>query len=100
VTRRTSEIGVRMALGADAGRTFQLVVFGALKVVLVGVVFGLAGAALAGRSLRNILFGVPPLDPLTFVASGLAIVAIGVIAASVPALRAARIDPVGALRQE
>ena len=100
VTRRTAEIGVRMALGADAERTFRLVVGGALKVVLVGVAFGLGGAAAAGRSLRNILFGVPPLDVLTFVASGLAIVTIGVIAASVPALRAARIDPVGALRQE
>ncbi len=100
VTRRTAEIGVRMALGADAERTFRLVVFGALKVVLVGVAFGLGGAAMAGRSLRNILFGVPPLDLLTFVASGLAIVAIGLIAASVPALRASRIDPVGALRQE
>jgi len=100
VTRRTAEIGVRMALGADAERTFRLVVGGALKVVLVGVALGLGGAAAAGRSLRNILFGVPPLDILTFVASGLVIVAIGLIAASVPALRAARIDPVGALRQE
>ena len=89
-----------MALGADAERTFRLVVGGALKVVLVGVALGLGGAAAAGRSLRNILFGVPPLDILTFVASGLAIVAIGVVAASVPALRASRIDPVGALRQE
>ena len=100
VTRRTAEIGVRMALGADAERTFRLVVGSALRVVFVGVAFGLAGAAVAGRSLRNILFGVPPLDTVTFVASGLAIVAIGLIAASVPALRAARIDPVGALRQE
>jgi putative ABC transport system permease protein len=100
VARRTAEIGVRMALGADAGRTFRLVVFGALKVVLAGAALGLVGAALAGRSLRNILFGVPPLDALTFAAAGLGIVAIGLIAASVPALRAARIDPVGALRQE
>jgi predicted permease len=100
VTRRTAEIGVRMALGADAERTFRFVVGGALQVVLVGVALGLGGAAAAGRSLRNILFGVPPLDLLTFVASGLAIVAIGLVAASVPALRAARIDPVEALRQE
>jgi putative ABC transport system permease protein len=100
VTRRTAEIGVRMALGADAARTFRLVVFGALKVVLVGVVLGLAGAAAAGRSLQNILFGVPPLDALTFAASGAAIVVIGIVAAGVPALRARRIDPVSALRQE
>jgi ABC-type antimicrobial peptide transport system permease subunit len=100
VTRRTPEIGVRMALGADAGRTFRLVVLGALKVMLVGVTLGLAGAAAAGRSLQNLLFGVPPFDLLTFVVSGLAIVTVGTVAASVPALRAARIDPVAALRQE
>ena len=100
VTRRTAEIGVRMALGADADRTFRLVVFGAVKVVLVGVVCGLAGAVVAGRSLQNLLFGVPPLDLLTFVISASVIVAVGAGAASLPALRAARIDPVSALRQE
>jgi ABC-type antimicrobial peptide transport system permease subunit len=100
VARRTSEIGVRMALGADAERTFRLVVFGALKVVLVGVALGLGGAVAAGRSLQNLLFGVPPLDALTFVASGLAIVVVAAMAASVPAQRASRIDPVRALREE
>lgn len=100
VARRTAEIGVRMALGADAGRTFRLVVFGAMKVILVGGAFGLGGAAVAGRSLRNILFGVPPLDALTFAVSGIAIVVVGFVAASVPALRAGRIDPVSALRPE
>ena len=100
VARRTAEIGVRMALGADAGRTFRLVVFGAARVVLVGVVLGLAGAVAAGRSLQNILFGVPPLDLVTFAASGVAIIVVGIVAASVPALRAGQIDPVSALRQE
>ena len=95
VTRRTAEIGVRMALGADAGRTFRLVVFGALKVVLVGVALGLGGAVVAGRSLRNILFGVPPIDPVTFVACALGVVAIGLVAASVPALRALANRPCG-----
>jgi putative ABC transport system permease protein len=100
VTRRTPEIGVRMALGADGERTFRLVVVGAMKVVLIGVALGLAGAAAAGRSLQNLLFGVPPIDVLTFVVSGAAIIAVGVAAASLPALRAARIDPVAALRQD
>ena len=100
VARRTSEIGVRMALGADAPGTFRLVVGGALKVVLLGVALGLAGAAIAGRSLQGLLFGVPPLDITTYVISGLAIVAVGAIAATMPALRAARIDPVRALRTE
>jgi predicted permease len=100
VARRTSEIGVRMALGADADTTFRLVVWGALKVVFVGVVIGFAGAAAAGRSLQALLFGVPPLDILTFALSGLAIVIVAAVAASLPAIRAARIDPVGALRSE
>jgi putative ABC transport system permease protein len=100
VARRTAEIGVRMALGSDAGRTFRLVVFGAARAVLVGVVIGLAGAVSAGRSLQHILFGVPPLDVVTFVASGVAIILVGIVAAGVPALRAGQIDPVSALRQE
>ena len=100
VARRTSEIGLRMALGADAGRTFRLVVGGAVNVVLVGVALGFGGAVAAGSSLRNLLFGVPPLDVVTFAASGVAILAVGVFAACLPALRAARIDPVTALRQE
>jgi predicted permease len=100
VARRTGEIGVRMALGADGTRTFRLVVFGALRVVLAGVVLGIAGAAAASRSLQNLLFGVPPFDVLTLSMSCLAIVVIGLLAASLPALRAARIDPVSALRQE
>jgi putative ABC transport system permease protein len=100
VARRTVEIGVRMALGSDAGRTFRLVVLGAARVVLVGVVIGLGGAVAAGRSLQHILFGVPPLDVVTFAASGVAIIVVGIVAAGVPALRAGQIDPVSALRQE
>ncbi len=95
VARRTSEIGVRMALGADADTTFKLVVGGALKVVGIGIAVGLAGAAAAGRSLQSLLFGVPSLDLVTYLASGLALFAVGFIAASLPARRAARIDPVG-----
>jgi len=100
VARRTSEIGVRMALGADADTTFRLVVGGALKVVGIGIAVGVAGAAAAGRSLQSLLFGVPPLDLATYVASGVALFAVGLIAATLPARRAARIDPVGALRTE
>ena len=99
VTRRTPEIGVRMALGADAERTFRLVVFGAIKVVLIGVALGLAGAVAAGRSLQHLLFGIPPIDALTFAVSAMAILVVGAGAASLPALRASRIDPVVALRE-
>jgi predicted permease len=99
VTRRTPEIGVRMALGADGTSTFRLVVFAAMRVVFAGVLIGLAGGIAAGRSLQNLLFGVPPLDVPTFAASGLAILVVGACAAALPARRAARIDPVDALRE-
>ena len=101
VTRRTSEIGVRMALGADAephvpaGRVRRAEGRARRRRARAW-----PGPRRAGRSLQNLLFGVPPLDVLTFAASALAIVVVGLVAASVPALRAARIDPVTALRQD
>ena len=100
VARRTSEIGIRMALGADAVRTFRQVVFGSLRVVSVGVVLGLAGAAILGQSLEGLLFGVPPLDPVTFVVAGVGLVAVAAAAASLPARRASVVDPVTALRAD
>jgi putative ABC transport system permease protein len=98
VARRTTEIGIRMALGADARGTFRMVVFGAAKVVLIGVVCGLAGAAMMGKSIENLLFGVPALDLRTFAMAGVFTLAIGILAAVLPALRATHIDPVAALR--
>ncbi len=100
VTRRTTEIGIRMALGADSGGTFRMVVMGAGKVILIGVALGLSGAALLGQSIESLLFGVPALDARTYIIAGLVTVAIGLFAAMVPALRATRIDPVSALRQD
>ncbi len=98
VSRRRTEIGVRMALGADADRTFREVVIDALRVILVGVALGLGAAALAGRWMTALLFGVAPFDFATYAAAGLAVAVLGVIAASFPARRASRIDPVKALR--
>jgi putative ABC transport system permease protein len=98
VTRRTPEIGLRLALGAGARDTFRLVVWDAARVVLVGVVLGLAGAAALGRAFDRLLFGVPPFDAVTVTASGVALMIVGLVAASVPAARAARIDPAGTLR--
>jgi putative ABC transport system permease protein len=89
-----------MALGADASGTFRMVVVGAAKVVMVGVVLGLVGAALMGKSIESLLFGVPALDVTTYVVAGLSTIVVGFIAAMVPALRATRIDPVTALRQD
>jgi putative ABC transport system permease protein len=99
VTRRTPEIGVRMALGAAAADTFRLVVGEAARVILGGVALGLLGAALLGRAFVSLLFGVPPLDALTFAAAAAALTAVGILAACVPAARAAQIDPVIALRE-
>jgi putative ABC transport system permease protein len=99
VARRTAEIGVRMALGADARLTFTDVVAGALRVVSVGVVAGLAGAAALGRWVQSLLFGVSPLDLTTYLAAGASLIAIGLLGAAIPALRAAKIDPVRALRE-
>ena len=95
-----AEIGLCAALGAEPARTFRLVVGGALRLIAVGVVIGCGVAAVVGRSLDSLLFGVPALDLATFVGAGGVLVAVGLIAASVPAARAARIDPVRALRQE
>lgn len=100
VARRTTEIGIRMALGADARGTFRMVVLGAAKVVLAGVVCGLGGAALLGQSVESLLFGVPALDIQTYVIAGVVTIGIGLCAAMIPALRATRIDPVSALRQD
>jgi putative ABC transport system permease protein len=99
VSRRRTEIGVRMALGADAERTFRHVVLDALRVIFVGIALGLGAAALAGRWMASLLFGVSPVDFVTYATAGLAVAVIGAIAASVPARRASRIDPVKALRE-
>jgi putative ABC transport system permease protein len=98
VSRRTVEIGVRMALGADADRTFRDVVGDALRVVLIGVAIGLGGAALVGQWMSALLFGVSPVDLTTYVTAGVTVAMVGLLAASLPARRAARIDPVRALR--
>jgi putative ABC transport system permease protein len=100
VMRRTVEIGVRAALGAQPGQAFSLVVVAALKLVIAGVVIGVAIAGVLSRSLASLLFGVSTFDPATYVAAGFAVVIVGLAAATLPALRASRIDPVRALRQE
>lgn len=99
VAQRTGEIGIRMALGAERGRVLALVLRDAGLLAMCGLVAGMAAALALTRVLRNMLFEVTPTDPLTYAAIAL-VLGVAVLAASwVPARRAARVDPVIALRQ-
>jgi putative ABC transport system permease protein len=100
VSQRTREIGIRLALGAAPGQVVGSVVAQASALSLVGLVAGLLIAAAAGRFIQGLLFGVKPIDTVTYatVASGLAVVSL--VASWVPARRASRIDPVAALKHE
>jgi predicted permease len=100
VTQRRREIGVRMALGADRRDVLRLVLTRALSIVVAGLIAGLAGAAGVTRVLQRFLFGVTPTDPLVFTVVTLLLVAVGLMAAWLPARRAAGIDPWAALRAE
>jgi putative ABC transport system permease protein len=100
VTQRRREIGVRMALGAARRDVLRLVLTRALRIVVAGLIVGLAGAAAVTRVLQGFLFGVTPTDPLVFTAVTLLLLAVGLMAAWLPARRATRIDPWAALRAE
>ena len=100
VAQRRREIGVRMALGADRGDVLRLVLTRALRIVVAGVIVGLTGAAGVTRVLQTFLFGVTPTDPFVFTIVTLLMLAVGLMAAWLPARRATRIDPWAALRAE
>jgi putative ABC transport system permease protein len=100
VTQRRREIGVRMALGADRRDVLRLVLTRALRIVVAGVIAGLAGAVGVTRVLQTFLFGVTPTDPIAFTVVTLLLMAVGLMAAWLPARRATRIDPCAALRAE
>jgi putative ABC transport system permease protein len=100
VQQRAREFSVRLAVGAKAADLLGLVLGGGLKLTMIGVTIGLVASAALVRSLTTLLFGVPPLDPLTFVVAPLALTAIALVACLVPAVRALRADPVAVLRAE
>lgn len=100
VERRTSEIGVRMALGADRGRVIGMVLGGALLQVAVGVALGLPAAIGAGKLMSTQLFAVSPSDPIMLLLAALSLTLAALVASVVPAWRAAGIEPMTALRTE
>ncbi len=100
VTQRRREIGVRMALGASRRDVLRLVLARALRIVVAGLIVGLAGAAGVTRVLQTFLFGVTSTDPIVFTIVTLLLMAVGLMAAWLPARRASRIDPWAALRAE
>ena len=98
VAQRTREIGVRMALGAEAGSVRRMVVAQGVKVVAVGILLGLVGAVAATRALASLLYGVGTLDPITFGGVALTMVLVGITASWIPARRASRVDPIRSMQ--
>jgi len=100
VAERTREIGVRMALGAQAGQVRSMVVAEGARVVGAGMLIGVAVALATTRALTGLLFGVPALDPTTFTGMSATMVLVGLLASYLPARRASNVDPMESLRGE
>ena len=100
VSQRTQEIGVRIALGAKNRDVLTLIVRQGMGMVLGGMIVGIAGAVFMAKLLANFLYGVTPTDPGTFVSTFVALAGVALIACAIPASRAAKVDPVVALRNE
>lgn len=100
ISQRTAEFGIRMSLGAAPTRVLAMVLGDGVLLLAIGTALGLLGSLIVSRLLEGMLFGVAPSDPWTLVIVTLVMITVGLIAAGVPAVRAARVDPLVAIRQE
>jgi putative ABC transport system permease protein len=100
VSLRTQEIGIRMAIGASRGDVLRMIVTGGMRVALVGVIVGIAGALALSRLMRTMLFGVTGVDPASYVATAAMLLGVAALACYIPARRAMRLDPLSALREQ
>ena len=100
VAQRTGEIGIRMALGAQTAQVLMLVERQGMRLVLIGLAIGLAGALALTRLMSTLLFRVPATDPITFVLVAVVLIAVSLAACLAPARRAAKVDPIVALRYQ
>ena len=100
VARRTSEIGVRLAMGAQKGDILGLILREALLVTVIGTAVGLGAAVAATRIMESMLYGLTARDPTTLIGAAIILLAVASLAAAVPAWRASRVDPMTALRYE
>ena len=100
VSRRTQELGVRMALGAQRNDLLRMVVRQGMTLVVLGLTIGLVGALFLARWISSLLFGIEPRDPLTFAGVAAVLTAVAFVACYIPARRTTRIDPIVALRCE
>ena len=100
VAERTQEIGVRLALGARAKQIQKMVVAQGARVVVLGILIGLVAAAGTARALSGLLFGIQPVDTVTFLAMSVAMLIVGLLASYLPARRASNVDPIQSLRDD
>jgi ABC-type antimicrobial peptide transport system permease subunit len=99
-SQRTNEMGIRIALGAKLGDITRLVVGESLRTVVAGIAIGVGLALAAGKLVSSLLYGVSPRDPVILASAALGLALIGVAACVIPAVRAARVNPVSALRAD
>jgi ABC-type antimicrobial peptide transport system permease subunit len=100
VVRRTNEIGIRLAIGAERRAVLHMIVRESLAVVLIGIAVGFIAAHAASRLIRSLLFGIEPADPWTFATVTALMIAVSALASYLPARRASQIDPIIALRYD